>query len=53
MNKLTKQKQLTDTENKFMITKRERGWEKDKSGVWDQQTQTTIFKTDKPQGHTV
>ena len=30
MNKLTKQEQLTDTEKKFMITKRERGWGKDK-----------------------
>ena len=53
MNKLTKQKQLTDTEKKFMITKRDRGWGKDKSGVWDQQIQTTICKIDKPQGHTV
>ena len=46
MNKLTKQKQLTDTEKKFMITKRDRGWGKDKSGVWDQQIQTATCKTE-------
>ena len=28
-------------------------WERDKLGVWDQQIQTTIYKTDKQQGSTV
>ena len=34
-----------------MVTKWERG--RDKLGVWDQQIQTTIYKTDKQQGPTV
>ena len=34
MNSFTKQKQTTDIENRFMITKGESG-EMDKLGVWD------------------
>ena len=34
MNLFTKQKQLTDVE-KLMITKGEKGWGRDKLGVWD------------------
>ena len=30
-----------------MIINGERGWERDKLGVWDQQIQTTTCKTDK------
>ena len=29
-----------------MVTKGEKAWERDKLGVWDQQIQTTIYKTD-------
>ena len=36
-----------------MVTKGERVWGKDKLRVWDQQIQTTIYKIDKQQGHTV
>ena len=34
INLLTKQEQ-TDIEDKFTITKGERGWGRDKVGVWD------------------
>ena len=51
MNLFTKQNRFTDIENKFMVIKGKRGW-KDKLGVWDQQIQTTIYKTDKQQGPT-
>ena len=43
----------TDIENKLMVTKGERGWERDKKGFWDQQIQTTTCKIDKQQGPTV
>ena len=36
-----------------MVTKGEKGWERDKLGVWYQHIQTTINKTDKQQGPTV
>ena len=36
-----------------MVTKGERGWKRDKLGVWDYQIQTIIYKIDKQQGHTV
>lgn len=36
-----------------MVTKGERGWGKGKLGVWDQQVQTAVQKTDKEQGPTV
>ena len=36
-----------------MVTKEERKSGRDKSGVWDQQTQTTVYKLDKQQGPTV
>ena len=29
------------------------GWRRDKSGVWDEHTQTTIYKIDNQQGPTV
>ena len=35
-----------------MVAKEETGEQRDKLGVWDQQMQTTIYKTDK-QGHTI
>ena len=36
MNLFTKQKQTpTHIENKLMVTKGERGWGRDKLGVWD------------------
>ena len=38
---------LTDIENKLMVTKGERGLERDKLGVWDQQIQATIYKVNK------
>ena len=28
---------LTDTENKVVVTKGEKGWGRDKLGIWDQQ----------------
>lgn len=36
-----------------MITKDERGWERDKLEAQDQQIQITIYKLDKKQGSTV
>ena len=36
-----------------MITNEEMGWERHKSGLWDQQMQTIIYKIDKQQGPTV
>ena len=36
-----------------MVTKGERGSREDKLGVWDQQIQTTTYKTDKQQGQNV
>ena len=36
-----------------MVTKGERGWRRDKLGVWGQQIQTNIFKIDRQQGPTV
>ena len=36
-----------------MVTKGERGWRRDKLGVWDQQIHPTIYKIDKQQGPTV
>ena len=43
----------SDIENQLMVPKRERGWDRDKLGVWDQQIQTTKYKIDKQQGPTV
>ena len=50
MNLFKKQKQ-THIENKFMVTKGERR-SRDKFEIWDQQIQTTVYKTDKQQGPT-
>ena len=43
----------SDIEHKFTVTKGERTWGRDKLEVWDQQIQTTIYKTDKKQGPTI
>ena len=53
MKLLQNRNKLTDIENKFMVTKGEGVWGKDKLGVWDWQIQTTIYKIDKTQGPTV
>ena len=50
MNLFIKQKQ-THRHRKLMVTQGERGV-RDKLGVWDQQIQTTIYKTGKQQGPT-
>ena len=34
---------LTDTENKLMVTKRERGWERDKLGLADRNYYTHTY----------
>ena len=44
-------KMNTNTKNKFMVTEGERQ-RRDKLGVWDQHTQTTVNKTDKQQDPT-
>ena len=44
---LENRNRLEDTENKFMGTKGERGLGRDKSGVWDQQIQTLVYKINK------
>ena len=49
MNLLTKQKQTQTQKTNLRLPKGKR----DKSGVWDQQIQTTIYKTDKQQDPTV
>ena len=51
MNLFTKQKQTHSIENKLMVTREETGWERNNLGVWDQQIQTTIYKTDKQDRH--
>ena len=35
MNYLQNRKRPTDIDNKFMVTQGERGWRRDKLGVWD------------------
>jgi len=35
MNLSVKQKQIIDIENRPVVTKEERGWRRDKIGVWD------------------
>lgn len=44
---------LTDTDNKLMVAKEGRGQERNKLAVWDEQKQTTTYKTDKQRGPTV
>ena len=41
MNSFIKQKQFTDTEKKFIVTKGER--RKDKLGVWDEQINKSLL----------
>ena len=48
-----KRNRLTDIENNLMVTKRERGWGRDKLGVWDYQIQTTTYKIGKQQVPTI
>ena len=36
----------SEVENKLTVTKKEKGWERDKLGVSDQQIQTTVYKVD-------
>ena len=44
----------TDSQRKqTLATKGEREWERDKLQVWNQQKETSIYKTDKQQGPTV
>ena len=50
MNLFTKQKQTHRHRKTYGY---QRGMGGDKSGVWDQQIQTTIYKIDKQQGPTV
>ena len=50
---MAKQKQIQDTENKPVTTSGEREGERGKIGVWDEETQTTVYKTDEQQRHTV
>ena len=45
---LPNRNRITDVENKFMVTRREKGGQ-DKLGDWDQQIQTTIYKMDNQQ----
>ena len=35
VNLFTEQNRLTDIENNLMVNKGERGWGRDKLGVWD------------------
>ena len=51
MNLFTKQNRLTDRKQ-TIVTKGEKGSSGDKLGVWDQQIQTPIYKTDKQQDPT-
>ena len=50
---LQNRNRLTDIENRLVVAKGERGWGRDKLGVWDQQMQTTVQKIDKQQGPNV
>ena len=53
MNLFTKQKQ-TQRHGKqtYGYPKQEKGWKRDKLGVWDQQIHTAVYKTDKQQSPT-
>ena len=53
MNLFTKQKQTHRRRKQTYGYQRGKGVRRDKSGVWDQQTQTTTYKIDKQQGPTV
>ena len=44
---LQNRNRFTDIEDKFMVTKGEKGWGRDKLGVWDYQIQTTVYKIHK------
>ena len=49
MNLFIKQKQ-TDGQKTNLRLPKGKGWGRDNLGVWDQQIQTTIYKTGKQQG---
>ena len=40
---------FSDTENKFVVNKREKDMGRDKIGVWDYQIQTIMYKIHKQQ----
>lgn len=42
---------LTDIKTKSVVTSREKRVGRGKTGARDQETQTTVYKTNKPQGH--
>ena len=42
-----------DTDKELTVTKGKKAWGRHKLGVWDQQIQNTMYKTDKQQGATV
>ena len=44
---------LTDIENKLRVTKRERGWGRDKLRIWEKQIQIAMYKIGKQKGPTV
>ena len=52
-NSLPKKKQLTDIQNRLMVSKGERVTRREELGVWDYQMQTSIYRLNKQQGHTV
>ena len=47
MNLLTKLNRLRDIENKLMVTKRERGWERAKLETREYPIQTAMYKIDR------
>ena len=53
MNLSMKQKQNYRHREQTGGCQGEGGWERDRQGVWDQQMQTIIYRTDKQQGPTV
>ena len=44
---LQNRNRVMDIESKVIVTRKERRQRKDKSGVWDQHIQTTMYKIDK------
>ena len=50
MNLFTKQKQTHRQRKQTLATKGEREWERDKLQIWNQQKETSIYKTAKQQG---
>jgi len=50
---MAKQKQAQDIENKPVTTSGEQEGGRGKIGMWDEETQTTMYKTDEQQGYSV